>query len=717
MSGRPTATGASKDRSKAEPRHVELKRKRIEHYREIAGDDAIAELRELAHPLRGLRVLELSSTATGGGVAEMLSSLVPLERDLGIAAEWRIIAGDPRFFEVTKKIHNGLQGMPVDLADDERRAYLDLNEATALSLAYEWDVVIVHDPQPAPIRSFVPEAGGHWIWRCHVDTSSAHQPVWEFMRPFVDMHDLAAFTLDSFVPAGLKIPTLAVLPAIDPLNSKNRPIPAYLARETVSEVGIDLSRPLMLQVSRFDPWKDPLGVVEVWRRLRADFPELQLALVGSMATDDPEGWRVYDEIAEETRDEPACFLFTNQIGVTAHEVNAFQRVADVVLQKSTREGFGLIVSETMWKGTPMVAGRAGGIPAQLRDGVGGYLATTIDEFAERVPELLADPVAAREIGARGIRRVRECFLLPRLLRDHVTLLRDAADRRKRQGRARYRPVWSIAAASTLGCCDVEVVRANELEIAYERVGKGQPLVFVHGAAEDHRVWQPQLAGLADEFTVVAWDEPGAGGSSDLPTDFGLADYADCLAALVETLALGPAHVAGLSWGGTVVQELYRRHPRLVATLILVDTYAGWRGSLPEDEVRARVEGVRQMLAAPADEFDPTLPGLFAGEPPAEFVPLLEQMAADVRSDSLGTQLSVMADADQRDLLPRITVPTLLIWGEVDARSPLGVARQFEQAIPDATLVVIGAAGHLSNLERPERFNKAVREFCLAHSPA
>ena len=186
--------------------------------------------------------------------------------------------------------------------------------------------------------------------------------------------------------------------------------------------------------------------------------------------------------------------------------------------------------------------------------------------------------------------------------------------------------------------------------------------------------------------------------------------------LIDALGLGPAHVAGLSWGGTVVLELYRHHPELVATLLLVDTYAGWKGSLPEQEVRARVEGVRRMLAAADHLFDPTLPGLFAGDPPAEFVPLLEEMAADVRPESMRTALLVMAEADQRDLLPRIAVPTLLIWGELDARSPLTVARQFEEAIPDAKLVVIPGAGHVSNLEQPELFNDAVREFCRAHSP-
>jgi pimeloyl-ACP methyl ester carboxylesterase len=263
---------------------------------------------------------------------------------------------------------------------------------------------------------------------------------------------------------------------------------------------------------------------------------------------------------------------------------------------------------------------------------------------------------------------------------------------------------------------VNVVRIGGLEIAYERVAEGPPVAFVHGAGEDGRVWQPQLAALADEFTVVAWDEPGAGRSSDLPADFGLTDYANCLAALLEAVELGPAHVAGISWGGTVVLELYRRHPELVATLILADTYAGWKGSLSEEEVRARVESVHRMLAAPAEEFDPTLPGLFFGDPPAEFVSLLADMAADVRPESFRIALLVMAEADQRDLLPRITVPTLLIWGEQDVRSPLGVARQFERAIPDAHLVVIPRAGHVSNLERPEEFNAAVREFCRTHSP-
>ena len=231
------------------------------------------------------------------------------------------------------------------------------------------------------------------------------------------------------------------------------------------------------------------------------------------------------------------------------------------------------------------------------------------------------------------------------------------------------------------------------------------LLFVHGAADDGRCWQPQLRELSDEFTVVAWDEPGAGGSSDLPVAFGLDDYAACLAALVESLDLGAAHVVGLSWGGTVALELYRHRPDLVATLILADTYAGWKGSLPAEEVRARV----------AADAGASLPGLFATGPPAEFVPLLAEIAASVRRGSVENARRVMAEIDQRDLLPLVAVPTLLIWGEQDARSPLEVARQFQAAIPGARLVVIPDAGHVSNLEQPELFNDAIREFCGARA--
>lgn len=259
------------------------------------------------------------------------------------------------------------------------------------------------------------------------------------------------------------------------------------------------------------------------------------------------------------------------------------------------------------------------------------------------------------------------------------------------------------------------VRVGGVEIAYARAGHGPPLVLVHGAGADGRMWQPQLADLEDEFTVVAWDEPGAGRSSDLPAGFSLVDFAHCLAAVIEALRLGPAHVAGLSWGGTVALELYRHRPELVRTLILADTYAGWKGSLPPEEVAARVKGVEQMLAGPGERFDPTVPGLFAGDPPAAFVPFLETMADDVRPETMRAELFMMAEADERDLLPAITVPTLLLWGELDVRSPLSVARAFRAAMANSELVVLPGVGHLGNLEAPERFNHAVRRFCRAHA--
>jgi trehalose synthase len=405
---------------------VELKRKRLDRYRPLAGEDAIEEIRTLAHDLRGLRVLEVSSTATGGGVAEMLSSLVPLQRDLGLDATWAVVAGDPAFFEVTKKLHNGMQGMQVALTPEEQRAYLAHNERYAEALEDAWDVVIVHDPQPAALRSFATGNGARWIWRCHVDSSTPHLPTWELLRAHVERYDRAVFTLREFVPPDLAVPTSLLVPAIDPLSSKNRALPGYLARETVAELGVDLERPLLLQVSRFDPWKDPLGVIEVWRRAREALPALQLALVGSMASDDPEGWRIYQAIARETAGEDACFLFTDQMGVTSHEVNALQRVADVAIQKSIREGFGLIVCETQWKGTALVAGHAGGIPLQLQDGVTGRFADTVEEFAARVVELLEDPATAHAIGTAAIASVRERFLLPRLLRDQLALLHEVA---------------------------------------------------------------------------------------------------------------------------------------------------------------------------------------------------------------------------------------------------------------------------------------------------
>jgi pimeloyl-ACP methyl ester carboxylesterase len=261
---------------------------------------------------------------------------------------------------------------------------------------------------------------------------------------------------------------------------------------------------------------------------------------------------------------------------------------------------------------------------------------------------------------------------------------------------------------------MDTVEVDGLSLAYRRTGHGPPVMFVHGGAEDSRTWTPQLDALSDEFTVIAWDEPGAGGSDDVPDEFCLSDYADCLAGMIRALDLSPTPVVGLSWGTTVILELYRLHPVVVRSMVLADGYAGWRGSLGAQEADARLAGVAAALAEPAARFDPTLPGLFAGDPPRPFVPLLEAMAADVRPSSMLTALTAMAQADLTDVLSTIQVPTQLIWGALDVRSPLAVAREFERQIPGASLEVIPDCGHVSNLEAPRLFNDLVRAFLHNH---
>lgn len=259
---------------------------------------------------------------------------------------------------------------------------------------------------------------------------------------------------------------------------------------------------------------------------------------------------------------------------------------------------------------------------------------------------------------------------------------------------------------------MDVVEIDGLRLAFRRAGNGPAVVFVHGGAEDGRAWTPQLDALSDEFTVIAWDEPGAGGSGDVPEGFALSDYADHLAALIRALDVSPCTLVGISWGVTVILELYRRHPAVARSLVLADGYAGWRGSLGPDEADARLAGLRDQ---PEGSFDPTLPGLFAGPPPAKFVPLLETMAADVRRHSMLTALTAMARAYLTDVLGTIQVPTQLIWGAVDARSPLSVAHEFERQIQGANLAVIPDCGHVSNLEFPEAFNDILRDFLRRHA--
>jgi trehalose synthase len=402
--------------------HVDVGVQSIARYRASAGRDAIAMLRELAAPLRGCRVLHLSATPFGGGVAEILRSEIPLLRDLGLAADWQLISGNESFFQVTKTIHNGLQGSAVGLSADDEERYLAQSERNARALDQHYDLVVVHDPQPLALLELHGTNQSRWIWRCHVDTSEPNPSVWSFLQPFLVRYDAAVFTLGGFVPPNFPVKRTEIIPpAIDPESPKNLQLGARLATRVLEWIGVDTKRPLIAQVSRFDEWKDPQGVVDAYRMVRERLPDVQLALVGSMALDDPEGWRVYRRIQREVGADPDIHVFTNLTGVGNVEVNAFQLLADVVVQKSLREGFGLVVSEALWKGTPVVAGRAGGIPLQLEDGVSGYLVDSVAECATRVEELLADPEMRHSFGLRGQARVRERFLLPRLIADELRL--------------------------------------------------------------------------------------------------------------------------------------------------------------------------------------------------------------------------------------------------------------------------------------------------------
>ena len=392
-------------------------------YEEFVGRRVMDELRELAAQLRGRRILQLNSTAFGGGVSELLRSMIPLYRGLGLDVQWQVITADERFFGVSKAFHNALQGAQFSISAEVQRIFDMYSGHNASLLEGDYDYIIAHDPQTVAIRRLHGADGARWAWRCHIDTSRPDREVLEYLAPFMLEYDALIFTMEEFVPRALEHPRVAVMaPGIDPLSPKNMPIPERMCRQIARWMGVDLERPLLTQVSRFDPWKDPEGVVRVYRAVREEVPGLQLALLGSMAMDDPEAWGIYEALLEQTRGDPDIHVATNLTGVSSVEINAFQRQSDVVIQKSTREGFGLVVSETLWKGTPVVAGRAGGIPLQMQDGVGGFLAGTDSEFVERLLYLLRTPGEAVRIGAAGREHVRENFLITRLLRDEMQLL-------------------------------------------------------------------------------------------------------------------------------------------------------------------------------------------------------------------------------------------------------------------------------------------------------
>ena len=402
---------------------VTVGRASLASYRGIVPEGILEELHEHAGALSGARILQVNATAYGGGVSELLRSAVPLLRDLGLDVDWEVISGSPEFFGATKALHNGLQGANTPLSEPDRAAYLDCSRENAAALDGGYDFVIVHDPQPAALLSMHGKGNARWVWRCHIDTSEPNPETWTFLRPYLADFDAAVFTMPQFVPPDFPVRRVeAIAPAIDPLSPKNLELDLFTARQILDWIGVELPGRLVTQVSRFDAWKDPLGVLAAYRLVREEVGELQLALVGSMAFDDPEGWEVYGQVAEHAADDPLIHLYTNLTGVGNVEVNAFQRLSELVVQKSIREGFGLVVSEALWKGTPVVAGRAGGIPLQMPDGVGGAMVDSVEECADAMLSLLGDPSAAEQLGRSGREHVREHFLLPRLLMEELRLL-------------------------------------------------------------------------------------------------------------------------------------------------------------------------------------------------------------------------------------------------------------------------------------------------------
>jgi len=394
--------------------------KRLEDYRGIVSDEIITDLHRRASLLLDKHVVHMNSTAQGGGVAEMLYALVPLMNDVGVDAGWRVLVGDDDFFSVTKKFHNALQGDRVNLTENKKRLYLQANESfSQYNHISHHDAVIIHDPQPLPIIRFYKKRQP-WIWRCHIDLTSPDPGLWEFLKGYIMRYDLMIVSHQQYLRPDLTVEQRVINPAIDPLNQKNVELPERTVMKYIKRHGIPLDKPLITQVSRFDKWKDPLGVIEVFRRVR-EKTDCRLVMLGNMADDDPEGPRIYAEAAAQAQKIEGVRLITKSDPLL---VNALQRTATVVVQLSLREGFGLTVSEALWKETSVVATKVGGIPLQIEDGRTGFLADSrdYDTLAERVLRILNDPELGADLGRKGKERVQKNFLMPRLLLDWLKVL-------------------------------------------------------------------------------------------------------------------------------------------------------------------------------------------------------------------------------------------------------------------------------------------------------
>jgi trehalose synthase len=394
----------------------------LENYKNIISSQRYGEIEKIGKKLAGVKVLHLNASPTGGGVAEILKTLVPLQKGLGLQSHWFGGAKNSSFFRITKQIHNYLQGKKGDLTDKEREVYISTNQEVAKVLStLEADVWVIHDPQFASVVNFHKNLHPS-IWRSHIDTSKPNLFVWRFLLPFIQKYDRYVFTMRKYIGPELDYKKARIIPpAIDPLSAKNKSLDLEGADKIVRRYGVSAMLPLVSQISRFDPWKDPWGVIDAYRTAKRKFPSLQLALIGVFAPDDPEAKIIVKDLKKYAREDHSIFILSNLDGVGNLEVNAFQVASDVVIQKSTREGFGLTVSEGMWKGKPVIGGRAGGIVEQIEDGKNGFLVTTAAQAAEKIIYLLTNPGEANEIGEKGRETVRERFLTTRLLLDHLKL--------------------------------------------------------------------------------------------------------------------------------------------------------------------------------------------------------------------------------------------------------------------------------------------------------
>lgn len=397
--------------------------KRIEDYRDIAFED-VNEILRLAEFLKGYRITHVNSTSFGGGVAEILYTLVPLMNNIGLKTTWEVIEAPQEFFNVTKKIHNALQGSDVSISDEEKKLYLEVNKDNALNkLKLDGDIIFVHDPQPLGIRSFLNNKK-KWIWRCHIDLSNPNKLVWNFISSFLKDYDASVYHMKEYVHPNVPTPKVYVIPpSIDPLSEKNREMKWSEVESIAKRYDINVERPIITMVARFDPWKDPLGAIDIYRRVKMRISEVQLLIVSSMAHDDPEGWIYFEKTIRHAGEDRDIYFLTNLVGVGAREVNAFQRIATVILQPSIREGFGLAVSEGMWKKKPVVARPSGGIKIQIINGVTGYFFENIDEAADKIIYLIKHPEVREKIGLNAHEHVKKNFITTSHLRKYLEMLK------------------------------------------------------------------------------------------------------------------------------------------------------------------------------------------------------------------------------------------------------------------------------------------------------